>query len=171
MTGQLERCLSAGMDGLLTKPTAIERLREVLERSALAVTESDVLAESDVAALVTSAVAVPPCAVDISQLGELAGEDPEFVKSVVLSFEKSMAQLLARMERDGLVERVPDPQDGRSRLVRLTDGATRRLPRAKALMDDTSERALAGFSEKERAQLLGFLRRVHANLEAVEPRE
>jgi DNA-binding MarR family transcriptional regulator len=85
--------------------------------------------------------------------------------------QSSMAQLLARMERDGLVERVPDPQDGRSRLVSLTDAAARRLPRAKALMDDTSERALAGFSDKERAQLLGFLRRVHANLEAVEPKD
>ncbi len=32
MTGQLERCLTAGMDGLLTKPISIERLREVLDR-------------------------------------------------------------------------------------------------------------------------------------------
>jgi PAS domain S-box-containing protein len=97
MTGQLERCLSAGMDGLLTKPIAIERLREVLERYALADTASEVLAESDVAALVTASVPVPPPAVDISQLSELAGEDQEFVRSVVLSFEKSMAQLLATM--------------------------------------------------------------------------
>ena len=95
MTGQLERCLSAGMDGLLTKPIAIERLREVLDRFGLAVPESEVLAESDVAAMVT-APAQPP-AVDISQLSELAGEDQEFVQSVVSSFEKSMAQLLATM--------------------------------------------------------------------------
>ena len=95
MTGQLERCLSAGMDGLLTKPIAIERLREVLDRFGLAVPEDDVLAEAEVAALVT-APAQPP-AVDISQLGELAGEDQEFVQSVVVSFEKSMAQLLATM--------------------------------------------------------------------------
>jgi HPt (histidine-containing phosphotransfer) domain-containing protein len=59
------------------------------------VPEDDVLAEAEVAALVT-APAQPP-AVDISQLGELAGEDQEFVRSVVVSFEKSMAQLLATM--------------------------------------------------------------------------
>jgi len=95
MTGQLERCLSAGMDGLLTKPIAIERLREVLDRLGLAVPEGDVLAEAEVAALVTAPA--PPPAVDISQLGELAGEDQEFVQSVVVSFERSMAQLLATM--------------------------------------------------------------------------
>jgi PAS domain S-box-containing protein len=95
LTGQLERCLGAGMDGLLTKPIAIERLREVLDRFGLAVPESEALAEKEVAALVT-APAQPP-AVDTAQLSELAGEDAEFVQSVVSSFEKSMAQLLATM--------------------------------------------------------------------------
>jgi PAS domain S-box-containing protein len=95
MTGQLERCLEAGMDGLLTKPIAIERLREVLERIGLAVSGDELLAEKEVAGLVTAPAQAP--AVDIAQLSELAGEDREFVQSVVLSFEKSMAQLLATM--------------------------------------------------------------------------
>jgi PAS domain S-box-containing protein len=95
MTGQLERCLEAGMDGLLTKPIALDRLREVLERFGLAVPEGAALAAAEVAAIVTTP-ALPP-AVDTSQLSELAGEDQEFVQSVVLSFEKSMAQLLGSM--------------------------------------------------------------------------
>ncbi len=95
MTGQLERCLSAGMDGLLTKPIAIERLREVLDRYGLAVPEGEVLAEAEVAALISAPAQPPP--VDVAQLTELAGEDQEFVQSVVVSFEKSMAQLLATM--------------------------------------------------------------------------
>src|SRR5438105_3624157 len=49
--------------------------------------------------------------------------------------QPTMAQLLNRMERDGLVERVPDPADKRSRLVMLTPLATRRLPKAKAMLD------------------------------------
>ena len=36
MTGQLERCLQSGMDGLLTKPLEPERLEEVLDRFGLA---------------------------------------------------------------------------------------------------------------------------------------
>src|SRR5476649_2842428 len=41
-----------------------------------------------------------------------------------------MAQMLARMERDGLVQRTPDPSDGRSRRVSLTEAAEARLPSA-----------------------------------------
>ncbi|MFD1532387.1 winged helix DNA-binding protein [Pseudonocardia aurantiaca] len=36
-----------------------------------------------------------------------------------------MASTLARMERDGLVERVPDPHDRRRSLVHLTPRAAR----------------------------------------------
>jgi len=35
MTGDLERCLDAGMDGLLAKPLETIRLQEVLERFGL----------------------------------------------------------------------------------------------------------------------------------------
>jgi two-component system sensor histidine kinase/response regulator len=94
MTGQLERCIEAGMDGLLTKPIVVDRLREVLERFGLAAAD-DVLPEAAVEAMVTAPA--PPPAIDTSQLSELAGEDHEFVQSVVLSFEKSMAQLLSTM--------------------------------------------------------------------------
>jgi PAS domain S-box-containing protein len=95
MTGQLERCIEAGMDGLLTKPIVVDRLREVLERFGLAAAD-DALPESAVAAMVSAPALAP--AIDTSQLSELAGEDHEFVQSVVLSFEKSMAQLLSTMQ-------------------------------------------------------------------------
>jgi len=39
MTGQLERCLQCGMDGLLTKPLDPERLEEVLDRFGLGLPE------------------------------------------------------------------------------------------------------------------------------------
>ena len=79
--------------------------------------------------------------------------------------QPSMAQLLARMERDGLVERVPDPQDGRSRLISLTPLAAKRLPKAKALMEVHAQNALAGFSPEETAQLTALLKRLDANIE------
>ena len=53
MTGQLERCLETGMDGLLTKPLAVEHLQEVLERYGLAVGDGT-LSEGAVAALMGS---------------------------------------------------------------------------------------------------------------------
>ena len=98
LTGQLERCLEAGMDGLLTKPIAVERLREMLAKFEMAVDLADLpLSAASVEMLVTTLVQAPP-AIDVSQLGELAGEDQEFVQSVVDSFEKSMGQLLSTMQ-------------------------------------------------------------------------
>jgi DNA-binding MarR family transcriptional regulator len=83
--------------------------------------------------------------------------------------QPSMAQLLTRMERDGLIRREADPADGRSRLVTLTERASRQMPKGKAVMDATCEQALAGFSDREREQLAALLERVLANLEAQEP--
>jgi PAS domain S-box-containing protein len=91
MTGQLERCLEAGMDGLLTKPLAVEALQDVLERYGLAMTESK-LGDAQVENLVTTPAGPPP--VDLAQLQELAGDDAEFILSIAESFAKSSAQLL-----------------------------------------------------------------------------
>ena len=41
-----------------------------------------------------------------------------------------MAQMLARMERDGLIRRTPYPADGRMSRITLTEGAKERLPDA-----------------------------------------
>ncbi|RQU23778.1 MarR family transcriptional regulator [Burkholderia cenocepacia] len=79
--------------------------------------------------------------------------------------QPSMAQLLNRMERDGLVLRVPDPDDRRSRLISLTESAAKGLAKGRAVMDEASEQALAGLSDAEREQLASLLGRVNANLE------
>src|SRR5450631_965451 len=44
--------------------------------------------------------------------------------------QPSMAQMLVRMERDGLIKRTPDPIDGRSSRIALTRVAETRLPDA-----------------------------------------
>lgn len=79
--------------------------------------------------------------------------------------QPSMAQLLNRMERDGLVHRVADPNDKRSRSISLTDQASERMPKAKSVMDAASRQALAGFSKSEKEQLFALLTRVNANLD------
>lgn len=76
-----------------------------------------------------------------------------------------MAQMLARMERDGLIERMPDPADGRSSLVTLTTTARRRLPKATATLFQGNRDALDGFSDEEAAQFIAMLKRVQANLD------
>lgn len=79
--------------------------------------------------------------------------------------QPSMAQMLARMERDGLIQRTPDPTDGRSSLVSLTEAAIAKLPAACHALDEGRERVLAGFSEDEVQTLLQLMRRLNRNLE------
>jgi MarR family transcriptional regulator for hemolysin len=79
--------------------------------------------------------------------------------------QSSMAQLLNRMERDGLIERVPDPEDKRSRLILLTDSARQRMHKGKAIMDATVEVALKGLSPAEIEQFGALILRINANLQ------
>ena len=82
--------------------------------------------------------------------------------------QPSMAQLLARMERDGLVRREPDPSDRRSSLISLTPEAERRLPAGRAVLRQGNADMTEGFSQEELAQLVGLLRRILANVDALE---
>ena len=46
--------------------------------------------------------------------------------------QPSMAQLLSRLERDGMIKRTPDPADGRSSLISITRKAQGILPEVDA---------------------------------------
>jgi DNA-binding MarR family transcriptional regulator len=78
--------------------------------------------------------------------------------------QPSMAQLLARMERDNLVRREPSPDDGRSSLVLLTDHALSQLEPGRDVLRRIDAEACAGFSEDERTMLLTLLKRMAANV-------
>jgi DNA-binding MarR family transcriptional regulator len=78
--------------------------------------------------------------------------------------QPTMAALLARMERDGVISRRPHPTDGRSTLVTLTTKAKRRLPAALHELSNVVEGALDGISDAERAGLVTLLQRVVTNL-------
>ena len=76
-----------------------------------------------------------------------------------------MAQMLARMERDGLISRKPDPTDGRSQKIALTEAALARLPKAIAVLFQGNREALDGFSEAEAEQFVDMLGRLLVNLD------
>ncbi len=80
--------------------------------------------------------------------------------------QPSMAQTLARMERDGMIRRAPDPADGRSTLISLTAQAESRLPAARRVLFQGNDEALRGFDQAEIATLTALLQRVVTNLEA-----
>ena len=76
-------------------------------------------------------------------------------------------QMLARMERDGLIRRTPDPIDGRSSRITLTDAAHARLPEACAVLLEGNREVLSGFTDEETAQLVALLTRLIVNLDRV----
>jgi DNA-binding MarR family transcriptional regulator len=80
--------------------------------------------------------------------------------------QPTMANTLNRMERDGLIARTPDPEDGRSALVSLTKLGLQRAHEALASAKEVNGLALAGFKPAEREQFLGMLRRVAENLDS-----
>src|SRR5450631_1056674 len=81
--------------------------------------------------------------------------------------QPSMAQMLARMERDELVRRTPDPDDGRSSRISLTKIAHARLPEACAVLFQGNRDVLSDFTAEEAAQLIALLTRLITNLDRV----
>jgi MarR family transcriptional regulator, transcriptional regulator for hemolysin len=78
--------------------------------------------------------------------------------------QPTMASLLARMERDGLIVRKADPSDARARLVALTPRAKNALTRVKEAMRVVVEDATAGIGDKEQAVLMKTLQTIVKNL-------
>jgi MarR family transcriptional regulator for hemolysin len=82
--------------------------------------------------------------------------------------QPSMEQLLTRMERDGLIKRVPDPTDRRSSLIMLTAEAEWRLPAGRAILRQSNADMTDGLSDAEIAQLLSLLARVLENVDRID---
>jgi DNA-binding MarR family transcriptional regulator len=78
-----------------------------------------------------------------------------------------MAQMLARMERDGLIRRTPHPGDGRSSRIVLTKAAQARMPDAIETLFKGNRDAMEGFTEEEAVQLVALLTRLIANLDQI----
>ena len=85
--------------------------------------------------------------------------------------QPTMANTLARMERDGLIARAPDPEDRRSSLVSLNALGLKRAGEAMAVALEVNEAGFATLDTGERAMFFDLLHRVIAALEADGKRE
>ncbi len=79
--------------------------------------------------------------------------------------QPSMAETLARMERDGVIQREPHPGDKRAALVALTRRSRARFSKAMASLQEGERIALHGLTQKEKTVLRDLLRRVARNIE------
>jgi len=95
------------------------------------------------------------------KLGELA--------RYLMVSRQNLAGVIGRLERDGRVESAPDPQDGRSRLIRLTAGG-RQVWQRKAVpkIQDYYEQALEGFSVNDMVHTVHYLLKILENMQKID---
>jgi len=82
--------------------------------------------------------------------------------------QPTMAATLARMERDGLLERAADPRDKRTALYALTPAARKLAKKVEDAAINTNRTALGTLSADERALHFALMAKIIANLQAIE---
>lgn len=80
----------------------------------------------------------------------------------------TLTSMLDRMEAAGLIVRVPDPKDRRSKLIALTDKAKFLKDDYERISQEMSDLYYIGFTEQEVIQFESYLQRVLTNLETEE---
>jgi DNA-binding MarR family transcriptional regulator len=93
-----------------------------------------------------------------ARLAELTDSDP-----------MTLGRLLARMESSALVERRPDPSDGRAHSLYLCPKAGPLLDEIWRLSERTRAVALTGLDSADRGQLVALLERIRDNLDGPMP--
>lgn len=79
--------------------------------------------------------------------------------------QPTMAATLARMKRDGLVRMAPNPNDGRSALVVLTEKSLSKSKYIGSAVQEVNAIALHDVSEVDRKKFLELLTKVIGSLE------
>ncbi len=79
--------------------------------------------------------------------------------------QPTMAATLSRMERDGLIRRIPNPDDARSTLVSLTPAAVSKMKDLNAAILEVNAIATSTMSKLERAEYRRLIGKIIAALE------
>ncbi|WP_020423748.1 MULTISPECIES: MarR family winged helix-turn-helix transcriptional regulator [Cupriavidus] len=111
-----------------------------------------------------------PCGLKLSQHAILAhvdraGAPPsmgQLAKALVLD-RSALAHNIKPLERDGLIEQLRDPEDGRSRLVALTDAGRSKLVESKRLWRLAQARFEHVYGEDDAKALRSALARIHSD--------
>lgn len=80
--------------------------------------------------------------------------------------QPTMVNTLARMERDGIIARRPDPADKRSSLFSLTPQVKARASEIRAAIQSLSDEASAGLTADELSMLKAALAEIAITVEA-----
>ena len=96
-------------------------------------------------------------------LSELWAEDGQTQRALTARIgveQATMANTLARMERDSLMARAPHPDDRRAQIVRLTEAARALETAAIGAAADVNQAVIEGLPSAERELFLSMLGRI-----------
>jgi len=96
MSGDLQRCTDAGMDGLLTKPLEQARLRETLDKLGFA---SDAMIPARLATLALPAAPSGALPIDLERLRAATSADPRMLEAICDVFVRTNIELLEKLTR------------------------------------------------------------------------
>lgn len=96
---------------------------------------------------------------------------PTSLYNSLLISSGAMTNRLERLQAAGLVERIADPDDGRSMLVALTPKGKRLIDRVVVRHYENERRLLGALSPKERELLSTVLRKLLLSFDDVDPSE
>lgn len=105
-----------------------------------------------------------PHAVALYLLSEAPGLSGAQLARWAMVTPQTMNQILTRLERDGLIQRQPDPEHGRILKTYVTARGRRLFDRGCTVGDQLLAEAQHGLSARERTQLLALLQRCIDNL-------
>ena len=80
--------------------------------------------------------------------------------------EVTVSRFVGTLEREGWIQRRPDPNDARARLIEITDRARDALPRFVRVSNQLLDNSFAGFSREALRQLAGAVDQVRRNVSA-----
>ena len=83
----------------------------------------------------------------------------------------TLGRHIDRLERDGWLERRPDPNDRRAWLLHLLPAARPMLDKMEALAERTMALALDGLSDEDRTRFIETLNKIKANFTETAPEE
>jgi MarR family transcriptional regulator for hemolysin len=72
----------------------------------------------------------------------------------------TLVRVIEGLEQDGLVSRVENPRDGRSRLISLTDAGRDMVTRIQPILDNERKDVLDGLTDPELDQCAELLQRI-----------
>lgn len=71
--------------------------------------------------------------------------------------------ILKNLEKKGLVQRIENPDDKRSKLISLTDNAVNMIPILNSLTETIEEQVMCVLSDEERKTLILLLKKIMSN--------